>query len=155
MLKFSCSACKVLIQSSSVFINTPTLTISLMCVGALSCLVLQSLARLGATAIPHLFDQHLSPSFYQPDCLSLFSKFVSKDIATDFNKLLTQFNHFESLMLVPELEQACLDHLAHTQNKTEVLKLAVHRLKTGDVCATLQILETFKRDDWPDVYRSR
>ena len=153
MLRSSCSACKVLIQSSLVVMYTLTPTFNQLCLGPISCLVLQSLIKLGAKAIPHLVDQHLSPAFYQPDCLALFAQFITKDIAIGFSKLLSQLNHFEALILVPELEQHCLDHLALTHNKSQVLKFALHRLKTGDLCAAINILETFKRDEWPELYR--
>ena len=121
--------------------------------GPLSCLVLQSLIKLGVKAIPQLVDQCLSPAFYQPDCLSLFSKFVCKDAASGLSKLLSQLNHFEALLLVPEMEQHCLDHIALTHNKSEVVKFAMHRLKSVGISAAIDVLEYFKRDEWPEVYR--
>ena len=70
-----------------------------------------------------LKDTVFSPSFYQPECISQYKK----------------LNHHE------ELDKNC--------DKGNVIKYAFHFVKEGLPLKAIEILERYKRDYWPDVYR--
>jgi hypothetical protein len=64
-------------------------------------------------------------------------------------------NHFNSWLQFPELEQQCIAHITASDSKSDIIKTAKHRLQTGDKVSAITILEMFKRDTWPDIYRWR
>ena len=89
--------------------------------GSLSELILHSLRSLGVTQLYCLDSKTLSPSFYQPGSLAPFSKFSSINLSVEFRWLLSQLNHFESWVQIPALEETCMEYLASTDNKTDLI----------------------------------
>ena len=112
--------------------------------GSLSELLLHSLRSLGVTQITCLGDETLSPSFYQPGSLASFSKFCAASLSVEFRLLLSQLNHFESWVQNPALEETCMEYLASTDNKTDLIMFAMTKLKAGRKDMAVLALEKFK-----------
>ena len=97
----------------------------------------------------------LSPSFYQPLCLHFLTKFLNPDSKDYFSFLYlkSQFNHFDSWMVLPEYEFACIAYLSNSSSKSDHIKYAQYKLKIGDTQGAILVLEGCKQDNWPDIYR--
>ena len=122
--------------------------------GSLSELLLHSLRSLGVTHLSCFEGKTLSPSFYQPGTLASFTKFCDTSLSDDFVWLLSQLNHFESWVQIPALEETCMEYLASSDNKTDLIMFAMTKLMAGGRDMAVLALEKYKRDAWPDVYRS-
>ena len=57
-------------------------------------------------------------------------------------------------MKIPAFENTCIEYLTTSTNKRDVIMFALHRLKAGDKKSAIYALDRFKRDDWPETYRS-
>ena len=123
--------------------------------GCLSILLLQGLRLLKVIHPPLPVPLNLSPSFYQPSCLHLFTSFIDPTSQTynEFLLLNTQFNHFDSWLLKSEYELPCISYLATSDRKSDHIKFAQSKLKTGDKIGAISVLERCERDNWPDIYR--
>ena len=123
--------------------------------GGLSILLLHGLQIFKVNLPPFPLSLSLSPSFYQPACLHLFTSFSdpSSKLYTEFQLLNTQFNHFESWIYLPEYELPCISYLTTSDRKSDHIKFAQSKLKTGDKMGAISVLERCKRDNWPDIYR--
>ena len=66
--------------------------------------------------------------------------------------LLSQFNDFDSWVLIPGMESTCNDYLDKNVDKVNVIKYTLHYVKEGLPLKAIEILERYKRDNWPDVY---
>ena len=128
---------------------------SLLFLGSLSILLLHGLILFGVNHNPIPDSVCLSPSFYQPLCLHFISKFINPE-SQDYSSFLflkAQLNHFDSWILLPEYNHACLNYLDSSCSKSEHIKYAQYRLKIGDIGGAILALESCKRDSWPDIYR--
>ena len=145
-------------SSDNILIGTPPLMLivstAFVILGSLCSLILLGLGKMGVNILPKLMSTPLSPSFYQPECLSKVLSFSpSKELTREIPRLLTQLNHFESWIQFPEYDQVCMKYLDACSNKGDVLKMTRHRLQSGDTSGAIYILERFKRESWPDIYR--
>ena len=93
----------------------------------------------------------LSPSSYQPECLSKIASVCEKE--NIWTGLLLQFHHFDSWILVPEYQEHCLSYMDLSDKKSYFIKFAKQRLMLGDTSSAISVLEKCKRDSWPEIYR--
>ena len=121
--------------------------------GSLCYLLLQGLISNGIRKLTNNLKQiQLSPSTYQPECLNLIAT-LQPETSNNFIGLLLQFNHFDTWLQVPEMEDQCQAHMANTDMKRNYIKFAKHRLSIGDTASAISTLESCKRDNWPEIYR--
>ena len=101
-------------------------------------------------SVPSFSSIQLSPSSYQPDCLSEFAKLAP---LVSFTPLLCQLNNFDSWMLTPEHHSTCMNYLSTSDSKKDFVKFVQNRVMAGDIEAAIVALELGKRDCWPEIYR--
>ena len=102
--------------------------------------------------INFLKNHFMSSSTYQPESLHLIVA-LNPVSDQDMNGLLLQFNHFDTWLQVPEMEEHCQAYMVATDSKSNYLKFAKQRISIGDTSSAISTLETCKRDDWPEIYR--
>ena len=121
-------------------------------IGTLSNLLLGSLTSTGNQIGAALTQVRLSSSFYQPPCLEQYTKHLETP-DKEFVRLLAHFNHFPSMLQIPEYDQRILDTLSLSSSKKEFLLYAKHKLSLGDQAGATRTLESCVKHNWPEVYR--
>ena len=118
----------------------------------MSLLILRSLKAAGLTLTNQTVPEVLSPSFYQPATLYEYSNLIPVD-SRSILEISAQFNHFHSWAILDEYQTQCLAHLATSTNKNEFLLYAQKRIQASDRKGAIDVLESCKASQWPEVYR--
>ena len=95
-------------------------------------------------------SQKLSPSFYQPFTLHLYSRML---MSSEMIFLAAQFNHFPSWTLLPEYHDLCLSHLESSSMKKEFLIFAQKKIQMKNIPMAITILKKCEKFQCSEIFR--
>ena len=120
--------------------------------GTLSGLLLSSLQTSGVRTLPSLCDIKLSPSFYQPHTVYIYSTHTPAS-SMDFIKLSSQFNHLQSWVLLPEYSILCKQYFDSARSESDSLLYTKSLLQSGDKHVAISHLKKLLPTKSPEVHR--
>ena len=113
---------------------------------------MSSLKTAGIISSPDQLCISFSPSFYQPETLTQYSAIIPQ-YSQELIELAAQFNHFPSWILLPEFKTYCLAHLSVSSKKRDFILYAQRRIQVQDTAGAIEVLESCKKFQWPEVFR--
>ena len=113
---------------------------------------MSSMRAAGIICTPEQLCTSFSPSFYQPGTLTQYSAFVPQ-FSQEIVEIAAHFNHFPSMIQIPELKDHCLAHLAVSSKMKDFILYSQKRLQVQDTAGAIDVLESCTKFQWPEAIR--